>query len=549
MAPDPKSKSAIPRHDHQQLTFLVQTSEDHSSKVDKKEQTIRRHQHAATVAHRRNQAQRKKSLGQPQRRPRTKVPNESSALQPQPSMSMGQSRPEAAGRDESASTCSSPRSDPSGGLFDPFDALHLSVGGTGSSTGTGTVGQSQMMFRSAIIEQWPSFALSSRAQDIETWRAATVSLALQHGYLASAIIYAGSSYQHFFGARDAASNVVRITAYHDTLRQVREAIESLAADDRGKSADTDTNADTVLLAVALLAIHGPPVDMQGSTLVGPQQMKDYEYYGSKTWEPTHLHALLCLAKQRGGLRQIGMKSLAGMILTIDLVDSMVTMKEPTFPLFFPSGHLLESLRTIASPTGKICQGFRFLRNRRHGQRFLTITQDVYALLNVYGKVLQGLGAGIDFGQLVATWRLLQHQALSIATGGDLLFNLCRAAVLIFLAECLEPLPVVGAFHRNSSRRLTLLIDECDKRDCWLSCPDLLLWASILGGYVSRGSALRQWYIEQLRSSPIAVNEEQWGAVLRLADGFLPFKHRQAEACLEFWREACEWLAPSTCVEG
>jgi hypothetical protein len=143
-----------------------------------------------------------------------------------------------------------------------------------------------------------------------------VSLALQHAYLASAIIYAGSSYHYFFGARDAASNVVRITAYQDTLRQVREAIETAAAaDGRSKGTDTTTNADTVLLAVALLAIHGPPVDIQGSTLVGPQQMKDYEYYGSKTWEPTHLHALLCLAKQRGGLRQIGMQSLAGMILT------------------------------------------------------------------------------------------------------------------------------------------------------------------------------------------------------------------------------------------
>jgi hypothetical protein len=228
---------------------------------------------------------------------------------------------------------------------------------------------------------------------------------------------------------------------------------------------------------------------------------------------------------------------------------MLTLREPTFPLFFPPAQLLQSLRTIASPTGKVCQGFRFLRNRRHGQRFLTITEDVHALLRVYSSVLQDPGAGVDFGQLVATWRVLQHQALTIATGGDLLFNLCRAAVLIFLAECLEPLPVISAFHRNSSRSLTLLIDECDKRDCWRSCPDLLLWASILGGYVSRRSALRSWYIEQLRSSPIAVNEEQWREVLNLADGFLPFRHRQADGCREFWREACEWLAPSNRVDG
>ncbi|ETI20537.1 hypothetical protein G647_08574 [Cladophialophora carrionii CBS 160.54] len=341
-----------------------------------------------------------------------------------------------------------------------------------------------------------------------------------------------------------------MTAYHDTLRQVREAIET-AADDRctGTGADARAHADTVLLAVTLLAIHGPPVDTQGSTLVGPQQMKDYEYYGSRTWEPTHLHALLCLTKQRGGLRHVGMQSLAGMILTIDLVDSMLTLREPTFPLFFPPGPLLESLRSIAPLTGEVSQGFRFLRNRRHGQRFVSITQDVHALLNAYSRVLQDAAAGVDFGQLVATWRLLQHQALTVVTGGDLLFNLCRAAVVVFLAECLEPLPVVGAFHRNSSRSLMLLIDECDKRDCWLSCPDLLLWASILGGYVSRGSALRPWYIQQLRSSPIAVQKERWAEVLRLADGFLPFRHRQADGCVEFWREACEWLTPPSAVHS
>ncbi|EXJ54370.1 hypothetical protein A1O7_09709 [Cladophialophora yegresii CBS 114405] len=450
--------------------------------------------------------------------------------------------------DQSLSTSPSPRSDPSGGLFDPFDVLNVSSNGARSSMST--VGQSQMMFRTAIIEQWPSFALSSRAQDIETWRTATVTLALQHAYLASAIIYAGSSYQYFFGARDPASNFVRMTAYNDTLRQVRKAIEALVDDGcTGATPDARAKADTVVLAVALLAIHGPPVDMQGSTLVGPQQMKDYEYYGSRTWEPTHLHALLCLTKQRGGLQHVGMQSLAGMILTIDLVDSLLTLRQPTFPLFFPPGPLLQSLRTIAPLPGTVCQGFRFLRNRRHGQRFVSITQDVHALLNAYSMVLQDPAVGIDFGQLVATWRLLQHQALTVATGGDLLFNLCRAAVVVFLAECLEPLPVVGAFHRNSSRSLMLLIDECDKRDCWLSCPDLLLWASILGGYVSRGSALRPWYIQQLRSSPVAVQKERWGEVLRLGDGFLPFRHRQADGCFGFWREACEWLTPSSFLDS
>jgi hypothetical protein len=157
MALDPNPNPPTHHHHHQKLTFLIQTSEDHSSKVDKKEQTIRRHQHAATVAHRRIQAQRKRSLASSQPQPRTEVANESSALQPRQSMSvwdgkqaMGQSRSEAAGRDQSASTCSSPRSDPSGGLFDPFDVLHVNVNFNGKGSCVGAVGQSQMVFRSGM---------------------------------------------------------------------------------------------------------------------------------------------------------------------------------------------------------------------------------------------------------------------------------------------------------------------------------------------------------------------------------------------------------------
>jgi hypothetical protein len=166
MALDPNPNP--PTHHHQKLTFLIQTSEDHSSKVDKKEQTIRRHQHAATVAHRRIQAQRKRSLVSNQPQPQTKVANESSALQPRQSMSVsdgrqsiGQSQSEAVGRDQSASTCSSPRSDPSGGLFDPFDVLHVNVKLNGKGSCVGAVGQSQMVFRSGMSCNLPSVPVPS----------------------------------------------------------------------------------------------------------------------------------------------------------------------------------------------------------------------------------------------------------------------------------------------------------------------------------------------------------------------------------------------------
>ncbi|KAJ9614269.1 hypothetical protein H2200_002405 [Cladophialophora chaetospira] len=507
----------------QQLTFLIHTNDKHPE-WEKKEQALLRHRHAATVAHRRN--------GRRRALPRT--PTTATA-----SLASQRLTPDArvpvtewliADRTaHGASLLLSPtiQADPSGGLFDPFDMLHVNT----------PSGQAQRVFRSAIIDQWPSFALSSGGQDIERWRSGTVKFALEFQYLLSAIIYAGASYHYFFGSRDPSANFVRINAYQDTLTQVRSAIETLDG----------PCTEPILLAIAILAIHGPPTEARGRTLIAAQELKDYEYYGCKTWEPTHLEALLSLAKQRGGLRHIGMESLAGMILTIDLVDSLSTMREPTFPLFFSPKSLLQALRQQhrASSTSKACRGFRFLRNRRYGGRFLAITEDVNALLNAYAIFMQDGGAGADFRQFVATWRVLQHQTLSVVTGGDLLFDICRATVLVFLAECLEPLPVIGAFHRNSSRKLMLLVDECDKRDCWQTCPGLMLWTSMLGGYVSRESTLRLWFIEQLRGSRITKEERNWEEVLRAVDEYLPFGFRQAQGCQQLWREACQWLAPPT----
>ncbi len=229
---------------------------------------------------------------------------------------------------------------------------------------------------------------------------------------------------------------------------------------------------------------------------------------------------------------------------------MLTMREPTFPLFFLPKPMLQALRQHRGATpSKACKGFRFLRSRRCGQRFLVITEDVQALLNAYGSFLQNPGASTDFLQLVTTWRVLQHQTLSVATGGDLLFELCRVAVLVFLVECLELLPAIGAFHHNNSRRLMMLIDECDKRDCWWSCPNLLLWTTILGGFTSREGLLRSWFIEELRSCPTPKVEEYWEEVLRSTEEFLPFGCRQAEGCRRFWIEACKWLNPTTCNGG
>ncbi len=432
-------------------------------------------------------------------------------------------------------------------------------------------------------------------------------MAVETPYLLQAIIYTAASYRYFFGCRDHVTNFTRLTAYHETLRGLREIVHRA-----GSASANNGCSDAILLAIALLTIHGPPSDMQGRTLLGEQQLKDYEYYGSKVWAPSHLQALLSLVKQRGGLQRIGIQSLSGIIFTyvqtpllaftcrvirqaglilresIDTTNAASVLEKPTFALPFPPAHFLKVLRqqrqTVKQTSSRqeqqpeqprrVCRGFRFLLKSfpKCGRALLPIVEDVHELVDTYVTLLHGQGCGVDFGQLVATWRILQHQALSldpapapVPARGDskaeaeaedlLLYQLCRVAVVIYLTECLEPLPTIGAFHENCSRRLMLLIDECDKLGYWQrhhhrqksplgAAPELLLWATVLGGFTARGTTwLRQWYVEQLRSgSPIPTDPSRWDDVLAVSEKYLPFRHRQAQGCREFWDAACIYLA-------
>ncbi len=119
------------------LTFLIHTTEQHSD-LEKKEQALRRHQHAATVAHQRNGRRRISS------RPPTVVTDQ---LTPQqltsdPHSTIAERVPAGAVGLEISLTSTPPlRSDPSGGLFDPFDVLHANKNS----------GHEQMVFRSGMF--------------------------------------------------------------------------------------------------------------------------------------------------------------------------------------------------------------------------------------------------------------------------------------------------------------------------------------------------------------------------------------------------------------
>ncbi|KIV81480.1 hypothetical protein PV11_03665 [Exophiala sideris] len=355
--------------------------------------------------------------------------------------------------------------------------------------------------------------------------------ALDKPYLLQAIIYAGATYRFFLGPRDSSINLIRIQSYHETIKHVREAVEQL----HGQP------PDGLLLAVALLTMHGPPSYHLHPAKTDREHYRDNDFYFTKPWEPSHFSALMSLTKMKGGPRHIAIPSVAAMVFIIDVVECYSTLRKPTFPIFVSPNYIFQHLRKSQS-ANRSPPGFQFLRNKPHGRSLLKIMERTNDILENYDMFLQNPGCGVDLWSVIAARRVLQYQALSTETTSDPLYTMCRLGLLVHLIESLELLPAILPFHENASRQLMLTIDDCDKLGYWQVHPDLMLWATVLGGLTARERPLRWWFAEQLRGSAVPVTEPSWKDVQAVSRRFLPFVHGHGEGCSRFWKEACGWLS-------
>ena len=122
--------------------------------------------------------------------------------------------------------------------------------------------------------------------------------------LLQGLIYAGASYRSFFGSKDPSLEILRISSYHETTKYVREAIRT-----------PDRCSEAVILAMAVLAMYGPPDFVQGHKI--PDQphalARDNEFYSRENPDRIHHRALTSLTQHKGGLASIRTVNLAGLI--------------------------------------------------------------------------------------------------------------------------------------------------------------------------------------------------------------------------------------------
>ncbi|KIW40632.1 uncharacterized protein PV06_07813 [Exophiala oligosperma] len=498
---------APPRTDSN-ITFLI-WKPGTQPEEERNKQLFNRHQHTALASHRNRRIQADASHT-PTRRPA----RETVAARPRTKHAV--SRRSNKKKQNKAVIPTSPAAE----KIEPFNACCI--------TGISACAQSMLQF--AITHQWPAYATSAENMVVDKWKATSVKIAIGAPYLLQAIIYAGSCYRSFLGPPGTMVDRVRTQSYHETLTLLRTSIQSLKG----------PPPDELLLAIAILAINGEPDYSNRQALTTLEHYRDNEFYFSKPWVPEHFHALIELTKLKGGPQNVAIPSIAAMIFIIDLIESFSTLRKPSFPIFPPPHQILRRLLVDKSNTQRD-DGFHFLCTKRHGLSILRLVKSTRNLLFNYSVCLQGRGGAVELGDLVLARRVLQHRALSLETSTDQSYMLCRLALSVYLIESLVLMPALLPFHDCASRKLMLLIDECDRLDYWRTSPDMMLWATILGGVTARGRPLRWWFAEQLRGSTIPTAKGNWPEVLKISGLFLPFVGPQGEGCRIFWEEACNWL--------
>lgn len=257
--------------------------------------------------------------------------------------------------------------------------------------------------------------------------------------------------------------------------------------------------------------------------------------------------------------------------------------KPNFPILMPSAPVLESWSTSrpSSPafhrSPHLTTGFDFLSYTDVPQArvLLDVLRGMRDVIVGFDSFQQGKPDAPSIKQIIFARNLNQHElislddlwlgvsspeseASSIATtervySRDIvLYELTRISALIFQIVALLP-------NLHSARAVTMAYADRLK-DILIYCKcsfsasdlgmdrDLLLWATVLGAWLSQGMRMRSWFVEHLANEiiPLAVvgnlselyesNEKSWELARNKMERFLWLESECEAACREIWEE-------------
>jgi hypothetical protein len=274
---------------------------------------------------------------------------------------------------------------------------------------------------------------------------------------------------------------------------------------------------------------------------------------------------------------------------------MMFQSKPNFPILMPSAPVLKSWPSCrpTSPASQrspyLTTGFDFLSYTDVPQAgdLLDVLRGMRDVIVGFDSYQQGEPDAPSIKQIIFARNLNQHELInlddlwlevsspgsettSLATTdpgysrGVVLYEVSRISALIFQIVALLPnLHSVQAVTTAYADRLKDILTYC--KSSFRSCDrdihhDLLLWATILGAWLTQGMRMRSWFVEHLASEiiPLAAignlselyesTETSWELARNKMERFLWLESECEAACREIWEEVEASVMPDAqCV--
>jgi hypothetical protein len=128
---------------------------------------------------------------------------------------------------------------------------------------------------------------------------------------------------------------------------------------------------------------------------------------------------------------------------------------------------------------------------------------------------------------------------SVRSPDECLYALCRLGCLSYMLIFLYPLSQGNGPHEQLARRLMVMLDIASSLELWTTHANLMLWVTIIGGMVAKGTPLRHWYIEELNNSGIKHALVAWPLVSSVLKNYLWLDIECEAEGMALWRASRE----------
>jgi hypothetical protein len=128
---------------------------------------------------------------------------------------------------------------------------------------------------------------------------------------------------------------------------------------------------------------------------------------------------------------------------------------------------------------------------------------------------------------------------SVHSPEECLYELCRLGTLCFKLIFLYPLSRSNGPYDALAKRMMVMLDITSSFRLWSTHPDLMLWATFMGGIVSKETPFRYWFVEELNSSGIKHTMIAWPRVSNVLASFFWLNDECDADGICLWRETWE----------